>query len=265
LRYQWLAGLVVAGAGLLEGASIKVYMAAPGIVDNPIGGATVETFNGFSTGNYVTDLATSVGTFSLDATHKLMVHASDNYGGANTSNYAVFGAQNSSSAPVTLNVGSPQKYFGFWWSAGDSRNGLSFYLAGVLLARFSTADLVTILTPSTVTAIDGTSYARNLYYGKPPARTNNAGEPYAYVMFVMDNTMYDRIVFDNSGLSNSGFEMDNMAILNQTVTVPVKSVFVKSVSSAVETPEPGTVGLAAAGLAGLAILRRGSRRGSARG
>jgi len=160
-------GLCVLTLSTSQAASISVYIGQPGGVTSPVAGSTTETFNSLGTGNHTSPFLSAIGTYALDASHPFNIHSADLFGGAGTggSRYMTFGAQSGTSAPITLNLPSPQDYFGFWWSAGDGNNGLSFYLAGVLLTRYSTSDIMGLLTPTsgTVTAVNGSVYNNSSY------------------------------------------------------------------------------------------------------
>ncbi len=264
MRYSYAIVLCLAllTAGGAEAASIAVYIGAPGSQVSPIAGSTTETFNAVVSGNTSSLIATAVGNYISGG--EFRVQSADQYGGANGSKYMVFGVQSGSGAPVTLTLPGLQSYFGFWWSAGDSNNGLTFYKGDTLLARFSTADVVSTLPKnSTVQAVDGSIYATNNYYGNPNSG-RNTGEPYSYMLFFGQGVQFDKIVLDNSGVTNSGFESDNHSIYAGSVTVPGSSVFVRQVTSPVldSIPEPQTALLAGAGLALLAgIAARRQARG----
>ncbi len=62
---------------------------------------------------------------------------------------------------LMLDLDTNANYFGFWWSAGDINNSISFFENGVLLATFDTADIVSLLPNSPTgkdTAINGSTY-----------------------------------------------------------------------------------------------------------
>lgn len=244
---------------LAYSGSIEVYIAAPGVQSTPITGATNVTFNSISTGRKTTDITTAIGTYDLSPTNPLQVVAADQYGGANNSRYIAFGAQTGTSAAIALTLLGPRTYFGFWWSAGDANNAVSFYSDGQLLARIPTLEITQLLPRNgTVTAINGTVYQNNNYYGNPNAPSGrNTGEPYAYVIFVARDLTFNRIVFDNSGTTSTGFESDNHSVRDGVISVPGSLVLVKEVPFVV--PEPATFGTAGAAIALLFVLRRRAR------
>jgi hypothetical protein len=141
-----------------------------------------------------------VGTFD-----QLNVIPANVYGGApskdmpNGTPYAVEGI--GQVAVTTLKLNAASSYFGLYWSAGDAANDLKFYSNGVLVADFTTANLMNLLPKS--------------YYGNPIEEGSNAGgnkgEPYGFINFIGDaNTSWDTIVFGNN--HGSGFEADNYTV-----------------------------------------------------
>ena len=247
-------------------ASLNVYLSAPGSQSTYIGLANTETFNSLTPGVQTTPFASAIGTYEFSNTAKFAAVAADQYGGADGSQYVALGAQSRSSAPVTLQLSNNATYFGFWWSAGDVNNGISFYYNDTLLSRLSTADIVSLLSSNGghVTAIDQTVYAENSYYGNPN-NGSNSREPYAYVSVFANQTGFNRIVFDNSGRAGSGFETDNHSVYLGAVQPNGASVFVESAPAVAipgifAAPEPVSLGLSVLGLTGIALAGRRHRR-----
>jgi hypothetical protein len=247
--------LAVAGlAPTLWGGSINVYINQPGVngESSPIAGSTTATFDAVTAGKY-SSLTTSIGTYT--SAGKFQIQAADQFSGAGGTSYFVFGSQSGSAAPVTLTFASPQNYFGMWWSAGDANNGITLYNNGVALARFSTATVLSILNtgvaPSTVQAINGSSYNKSSYFGNPE-NGQDSGEPFAYLMFFGNGLQFNQVVFDNSGTTGTGFESDNHSIYSGALTVPGTSVFVQQIA----TPEPATAGFLVLSFALLIIAGR---------
>ncbi|NWF85419.1 MAG: hypothetical protein HXY18_16510 [Bryobacteraceae bacterium] len=254
---------------LAKAATIQVYIAPPGVQADPLSGTEyrIASFNSPPVGNYDTLSVNEFGAYDTAGTvNGLRVQNADQYGGASGSRYMTFGAQNGSAASIALTLSTPRSYFGFWWSAGDANNGLTFVDVNGFVARFSAADIVSVLSPSTgtVTAIDGTVYNNSSYYGNPnPPAGRNTREPYAFVMFFFTDTQVSRIIFDNAGSTGTGFESDNHTVRTALPDVYQPSVWVKTMEM-VETPEPGTMATVAGALVALGLLR-GSRRSRAAG
>lgn len=250
--------------GLLPAASITMSISAPGEQATFITTALTEDFNSLSTGNRTTSYIGTIGTYQLTTTSAFAILAANQFGGANGSRYMSIGAQSGTTGSVFLQLNADYNYFGFWWSAGDAKNGLSLYDGNQFLARISTADIVAKLTPKTgtVQAVNGNFYNNALYFGNPNNTTQNTGEPYAYVSLVTAGTTFNRIVFDNSSFLSTGFENDNHSVYFGSVTVPGTSVFISTTQTAV--PEPGTSVILTVGLllVGFARLRRPAKLGN---
>jgi hypothetical protein len=150
-----------------------------------------------------------------------------------------------------LALTSPATYFGFWWSAGDANNGLTFYDGNAVIGRFSTAAILSLLQSPTVTAVNGSTYQSSSYFGNPNNSSQDANEQFAYVDFLATGGTISSIVFDNSGSTGTGFENDNHSVYNGAVTIAPTAVFVSTLS----TPEPATWALLLGGLCILAGVR----------
>jgi len=196
----------------------------------------VETFESVSTGSgktYATDFGTGG---AVSATYRnLQVNHADQYGGANGSgHYAV--TFSSGGYEIDFN-GAGVNYFGFWLSALDANNYVTFYRGGQKLLDFTPADLI---------AMVGGNAA---YYGNPntPFRGQNGGEPYAFVNFFDEGGYFDRIVFRQAG--GGGYESDNHTVglwLTQGTGTMV------STTSVTPVPEPGEAWLF--GIGGFLVL-----------
>jgi hypothetical protein len=182
-------------ATLPASASVLItYAEDPNAYNSTLAGTSVYDFNNLPTGVSTNVAWNGIGTFD-----QLSVKSANAYGGApdasnpTGSRYSVQGA-GTSVLTTTLYLNTDSAYFGMWWSAGDSRNVLSFYDGDNLVSRFTTATLMEPLPAN--------------YDGNPLNRTVNRREPYAFINFFGDETTtWDRIVFSNNG--SSGFESDN--------------------------------------------------------
>lgn len=234
-----------------QASQIGVYLSAPASQSSTVTFAngvtsTTETFNS-ANGRY-SSYSSAIGTYSGN----ILVQAADQFGGANGSNYMVFGSQSGTSTPVTLTLKTAANYFGFWWSAGDVNNGITLYSAGTKLAHLSTADITTLLSGPKVTAINGQQYNSSQYYCNPNNTSQDCSEPFAYVNLIASaGVTFDTIVFDNNNTTGTGFESDNQTVANGTAILPNTSVVVENLVTA--TPEPGSFLLLASGLGTLLL------------
>lgn len=195
-----------------RGAVVVTYAENPGQETTSLSQTNVYDFNSLKTG-----LNTNISWSGVGTIDQLYVLKADQYGGAtdathpNGTNYSVEGV-NSPVKTTTLTLKEDSGYFGFWWSAGDASNMLSFYNNGNLVAQFTTASLLKPLGSE--------------YDGNPRNKMLDSNEPFAFINFYGDaNTTWDQIVFGNS--SASGFESDNwtsrVSTYDPTVDGPVLS------------------------------------------
>lgn len=253
-----LAAVTAGGAAhpkVAEGAvgdGITAYIGAPFVQGPPSSfGATIETFNSWSSCGSLP--ASSVGTFTGSC--DLHDGASYVWGGAQTTTdtpTVQSGGTPSkfvsgpSTGELTLTFASPVKYVGFWWSSGSASDTVKFYDASsTLLATFTTASLKTKLGnstpysvpfpgPTTLTALNGTAYKRDYYWGRPYAYTTTtptalaAGantEAHAYL------NVHARggIEFSKVEFIGNAFEFDNVAISTSSQSAASSNVFIESV------------------------------------
>ncbi len=266
-RYTSLLGnflTVISVAGLLQStglaASLEVYISAPTEQETYVQGAQTETFNSLTSGTTSGTYQSSIGTYTFT---NAVVAPANQYGGANSSQYINIGAPTDSAVPFTLNLNQEANYFGFWWSAGDDKNEITFFYDDTELASFSTKDILTLLgnrETGSVTAVNQTTYESLDYFGNPnPHPLDEKMEPFAYVHIFSIGLKFNKIVFSNSGSTGTGFESDNHSVHNfAEVPEPEGStVFVKEVPTTA-VPEPSTTVLLVA--AGGAMLHQLVRR-----
>jgi hypothetical protein len=213
--------------GAQSHAIIVFTIEDPGDQQTTVAGAVTETFDSHALGALGT-FVSPVGTF-VGGT----VLAADQFGGANSTRYNL-AAGLQSGASSTLNLSTPQKYVGFWWSAGDVRNQVEFYDPSLnLLAVFNTASIIPFLSPA--------------YYSNPnPPPGRNSAEPYAYFNFTATGSeTIGQVVFRQIA-GGGGFEIDNVSVFDQPITPPGHTL-----------PEGGPLVPVLAGAIGaLALLRR---------
>jgi hypothetical protein len=254
----WLAAIA---AIPVRANSISVYISPATMQYSEVSGVTVSNFDNMTVGNRTSAYVSLIGTYAASASSPFDVIAADQYGGATDptnpttpTRYFDIGAQSGTSAPVTVTLNQQADYFGFWLSAVDANNGLSFYQGNYLIARFTMDMLTTLFNGGVgnITALNGTKYATSSYYGNPNSGLN-AGEPYVFVDFVANGFTFNKVVFDNSGSIASGFESDNHSILATTPTISGDHVYVGGLTE--DVPEPPAVLLLAGGLMLIAAAR----------
>ncbi|WP_144874510.1 hypothetical protein [Hyella patelloides] len=175
---------------------------------------TVNSTDSFSETNSSTS---STYTYSED----LIIQSTNIYGGADNTPY-IEPANKPESFAVSVNT--PQKYFGLWWSAGDSSNILTFKRSGTVVATFNTANVI-----STV----GTLPNGDDYYCNPTSSFSGqvCNEPYVFINFFFEGLEeYDEIVFKATA-SGGNFESDNhtFSVDEQPIRgeiVPTESSFI---------------------------------------
>ena len=150
--------------------------------------------DGFSETN-----GTTTYTYSSD----LEIKNANQWGGAGGSKFITQEVLESIRS-YTINVNEDQKYFGFWWSAGDPYNKITFKKDGVAVAEFKTQDLVNFINSSDVTNTDS-------FYGNPAFEGSGGheNEPFSFVNIFFKQGSYDEIVVATLTAGGSAFESDN--------------------------------------------------------
>ncbi len=168
----------------------------------------VETFDSRTNGTgrgFTTDFGTSgaiTGTYS-----NVEIRSADQYGGAGGSGkYAVTFTGTGYSLDLSSTLKGGVNYFGYWLSALDWGNTVTFYTKGKSFFVFDPQDVRDALakTPNPPA-----------YFGNPnaPFLGRNRGEPYVFVNFFLDKGTFDKIVFAESPL-RGGYESDNHTVGN---------------------------------------------------
>lgn len=164
--------------------------------------------------HFVIDFNDQSGTSDFEVTNNnttysygsdLEVKSANQWGGANGSKFITQEVLQSIRS-YSLTVSQNQKYFGFWWSAGDAYNQITFKNDGEEVASFKTADIVNFINDSGVVE-------SSAYYGNPVYSGDNTGhlnEPFSFVnVFFGENIAYDEIVVSTLTEGGSAFESDN--------------------------------------------------------
>lgn len=139
----------------------------------------------------------------------------------------------------SVSFSGPQKYIGFWWSAGSAGNRVNFKSNGQIVAymdvgtisapaslmgKFGSAPTCTssatyLSKTDSVTALDGNTYPTRRYFGTPvgytslaptSCSTRVANQPYVYIhAFATNGATFDSVEF-----SGANFEIDNVTVSN---------------------------------------------------
>ena len=168
----------------------------------------------------------------------VQIAGADQYGGAGgVGNYAV--AFPSTPYQLTLTKTPDDKgvnYFGYWLSALDPGNTVTFYKGDKQVGVFDASKV-----SASISGLK--NYAGNPNEG--PLKGKNAGEPYAFVNFYDTNGSFDRIAFSEVNFGG-GYESDNHTVGLFNGVAP-------------NVPEPETYALMLAGVAAIGLKTRRRR------
>ena len=161
----------------------------------------VETFNNLSVGIH-SSFTENFGDTGIAGTYSgpsgVQINSADQYGGAGgTGNYAVA----FTSDPYTLTLNQNVNYFGYWLSALDPGNVVTFYNNGVQVGQ---------VAPDQITAV--TSLNKS-YYGNPNTnfKGQDSGEPFAFINFYDTTGTFNEIKFSEVN-NGGGYEFDNQTV-----------------------------------------------------
>lgn len=173
----------------------------------------------------------------------MQIKPADSYGGADgIGNYGFTGAD----GELSVNLTTPSKYLGLWFTCANPGNYVDVYSGGSLLATFDTQSLTDIVgskaNPNPVLASDGNTYSGAAWYGNPNTQFNNwdvSRFNYAYINMGLDdpNATFDKIV-----IRGAYFEFDNLTTSSAAFTSVI--------------PEPSTYALFGLGALALVIVHR---------
>ncbi len=175
----------------------------------------------------------------------------DQYGGGNgKGNYAVTFAERGYTLDLYSSIKGGVNYFGYWLSALDQGNRVSFYSKEKLLFTFDPTDVLK--------AVEQNKNPEQ-YYGNPnePFFGANKGEPYIFLNFFNDEGSFDRIVFDETP-ARGGYESDNHTVGHFLTKGTGTGIDINPGSFPGAVPEPATWAMLVAGfgLVGVSARRR---------
>jgi hypothetical protein len=190
--------------------------------------------------------STITGTYTAASAKGIQINAADQYGGAGgVGKYAVAFENTPYSLTLSSDVAGGVNYFGFWLSALDKGNSVTFYGdKGQKLFTFNPVDVIK--------AVD-LAAKPSLYYGNPNAKFKgqDGGEPFVFLNFFDTNGSFSKVVF-NEVNNGGGYESDNHTVGHyETMGQGTKVNLVQSVSG---VPEPSTWAMMGLGFAGLGFL-----------
>ena len=209
----------------------------------------VEDFNNVGNGNGMNFVSSFGGSAFSGSYSDVMVIPADQYGGANgTGSYPVTFTTSGYSVDLSTNLPGGVTYFGFWLSALDGGNNVSFYSNNSLLFTFSASNARDF--------INGLPNAA-AYYGNPNSQFagRNTGEPYSFLNFyARGGTSFDRIVFAENP-TGGGYESDNHTVGRWN---RISGTIIPVTGGINAVPEPATWAmlLAGFGMVGVAARRR---------
>jgi hypothetical protein len=180
-----------------------------------------DNFNYLAPGYYSNGKAFN-GNAAIGNYDRVGIQAANQYGGATGKGDYFTVAAPFSNAPTTLSFTESQRYFGFWLSALDNNNNLSFYSDSTLVSNFNAQDILNFISRQP----NGKQY-----FGNPNSNFlgKDKSEPFAYLNFFADpnnaNVKFNRVVFSNKS-GGSGFEADNFTIATSYTNTSGKSLAV---------------------------------------
>jgi len=250
----FFAGALAALAATAASATpFSVYYegAAPGAQQTTasFSASGIETFDSRPTGfsSFTTGFG-SGGAFT-GVYSNVQINPADQYGGSGgNTNYAV----SFSSYSLDLTAASPRgvTFFGYWLSALDAGNLVTFSSRGRTLFTFNPADVIT--------AVNASATSRQ-YYGNPttPFLGQNSGEPYIFLSFYSNDRPFDKVVFNQA--TGGGYESDNHTVGRFTGTGTGTLIpLINSTTPAVPEPAAWAMMVAGFGLVGAGMRRRTS-------
>ena len=259
------ATALLAGAAISSAANAAWVVSyegeAPGVQNTTATFSTsgVETFESLPTGISAAPIVTTFGTSGAGSTIKgvyssqgkgVQINAADQFGGAGGKGKYIVAFPNT---PYSLSLSSDIKggvnYFGFWLSALDKGNQVTFSGAnGKTLFTFNPQDVINTID---------TRADSQAYYGNP---TNPWGqdksEPFVFINFFDTTGSFSKVSFSEVGFGG-GYESDNHTVGHYETMGKGTTVALTLSGPGAAVPEPATWALMILGVGGIgAALRR---------
>ena len=190
------------------------------------------------------------GTYTADTGNGVEVLPADQYGGAGgTGNYIVAFSGTPYSLSLATDIPGGVNYFGYWLSALDKGNFVTFYgESGQKLFTFNPQDVIdTINTHADPSQYYGNPNTVNYLHGQ------NSSEPYVFVNFFDKDGSFSKVSFSENG--GGGYESDNHTVGHYLTQGQGTTVTLNNSVSGV--PETSTWAMMILGVGAIgAVLRR---------
>jgi hypothetical protein len=198
--------------------------------------------------------STITGTYAAGSGNGIQINSADQYGGAGgNGNYAVAFQNTPYSLTLTSNIHGGVNYFGYWLSALDRGNFVTFYGGGgQKLFTFDPTDVINAVQHSA---------NPSLYHGNPnsPYRPDSS-EPFIFVNFFDTAGSFSKVSFSEQNFGG-GYESDNHTVGHYLTMGQGTDVALKFSTAA---PEPATWAMMLLGFGGLGFAGyRRSRKATA--
>lgn len=225
--------------------SLESEMPGTQVTSSGFSSVGVEDFEARSNGEPQNFTSTFGGSVFTGIYTGIGVNSADQFGGANgTGKYANARTNNTYTLDLTSSEPGGVTYFGFWLSALDGNNNVSFFQGGNLLFSYTAANARAF--------VNGLPN-RDDYFGNPttPFLNQNNGEPYNFLNFyARGGTRFDRVVFSQG--PGGGLESDNHTVGRWT------RMSGTVIAGNLDVPEPATWAMLVIGfgMVGAAARRR---------